>query len=195
MFTGLINDIGKVRAISRISGGLSLTIEHKLPSEISLGDSIAVNGICLTAESQTDNAFTAYAVSETLERSNLGSLRPGNDVNLELALRVGDRMGGHNVQGHVDTIGKITRSYPSGKARLVQIQFPPKFSKLVVAEGSIAIDGISLTIKDVKPGPSVVLSVIPETLGRTTIGDTFPGKRVNIEFDVLGKYILNNQKK
>ncbi len=193
MFTGLIQDIGRVKAVTRTGGGMTLSIEHSLKGDIAIGDSIAVNGICLTAETVGDGSFTAHAVRETLTRSSLASLHPGSKVNLELALRAGDRLGGHHVQGHVDTIGRISRSYPQGTSRLIEIKFPPKYIDLVVPEGSIAIDGVSLTIKEVHGGPSVIVSVIPETLKRTTIKDIFPGRTVNIEFDVLGKYALKRK--
>jgi riboflavin synthase len=149
---------------------------------------VAVNGVCLTASELIDSGFVAEAMNETLNRSSLGDLRPGTEVNLELALRPTDRLGGHVVQGHVDGVGTIAVTTEDGFARLVEISVPEALQRYIVAKGSIAVDGVSLTVAELNQR-SFTVSLIPETLERTTLGAAGPGTRVNLEVDVLAKYV------
>jgi riboflavin synthase len=188
MFTGLVQELGTVRAIEREPAGARLEVETALASELSEGDSIAVNGVCLTAVSVADGAFRADVMAETLRRSSLGPLESGQQVNLELPLRAADRLGGHFVQGHVDGTGTVESATVEGFASVVRILCEPDLLRYVVEKGSIAVDGVSLTVADIDDeGFSV--SLIPETLERTTLGSATPGRVVNLEVDVLAKYV------
>jgi riboflavin synthase len=188
MFTGLVQELGTVRAIEREPAGARLEVETALASELSEGDSIAVNGVCLTAVSVADGAFRADVMAETLRRSSLGPLESGERVNLELPLRAADRLGGHFVQGHVDGTGTVESATVEGFASVVRILCEPDLLRYVVEKGSIAVDGVSLTVADIDDeGFSV--SLIPETLERTTLGSATPGRVVNLEVDVLAKYV------
>jgi len=162
-----------------------LEVETTLASELRPGDSIAVNGVCLTAVNPTEHGFSADVMAETLRRSSLGE---GDRVNLELPLRAGDRLGGHMVQGHVDGTGRVAHTGDEGFARLVTIEADPELLKYVVEKGSIAVDGVSLTVAAVDDS-SFTVSLIPETLERTTLGEAAPGRVVNLEVDVLAKYV------
>lgn len=194
VFTGLIQDIGILRAWKRKKGSMSLEIEHCLPIDINVGDSVSVDGCCLTVENlpsgqnPKSKRFSASAVYETIKRTNLSELRVGSFVNLEPALRVGDRMGGHIVQGHIDTVGRILRRYRRGDSLIYQVRFPAEYSSVVVSEGSIAIDGISLTVKNANASQFEV-AVIPETIKRTKLVKKTAGNTVNLEFDIIGKYV------
>lgn len=188
MFTGLIQSKGRIGSLEITDRGARVTIETSLAPEIAEGDSVAVNGVCLTASEVTDAAFAAEAMNETLQRTSLGGLLPGTEVNLELPLRPSDRLGGHVVQGHVDGMGEVGVVSDDGFARLVSIVAPEELLRYVVAKGSIAVDGISLTVAEVH-GRSFTVSLIPETLERTTLGAAGPGTRVNLEVDVLAKYV------
>jgi riboflavin synthase len=159
-----------------------------LAGELSEGDSVAVNGACLTATSVTPGGFTADVMEETLRRTALGSLRAGDPVNLELPLRAADRLGGHFVQGHVDGVGTVAAVEDEGFSRLVEIEADPGLMRYVVEKGSIAVDGVSLTVASLGEGTFGV-SLIPETLERTTLGRASPGDSVNLEVDVLAKYV------
>ncbi len=184
MFTGLVADKGTVRSLR--DGRLE--VETSLAGELAPGDSVAVNGVCLTATSLPENAFTADVMHETLRRSSLGPLEPGDPVNLELPLRASDRLGGHMVQGHVDGPGSVTGVGVEGLATLVRIACAEELLRYVVEKGSIAVDGVSLTVFEVDDeGFSV--SLVPETLARTTLGSLVPGRAVNLEVDVLAKYV------
>jgi riboflavin synthase len=188
VFTGLIQGLGKVRAIEREPAGVRLEVETSLAPELSEGDSVAVNGVCLTATEIRDGAFRADVMNETLRRSSLGPLEPGADVNLELPLRPADRLGGHFVQGHVDATGTVETVTVEGFSSVVRIAADPELLRYVVQKGSIAVDGVSLTVADLDDeGFSV--SLIPETLERTTLGSAVPGRVVNLEVDVLAKYV------
>ena len=188
MFTGLVQELGTVRAIEREPAGARLEVETGLAAELSEGDSIAVNGVCLTAVSVADGAFRADVMAETLRRSSLGPLESGQQVNLELPLRADDRLGGHFVQGHVDGTGTVESATVEGFASVVRILCEPDLLRYVVEKGSIAVDGVSLTVADIDDeGFSV--SLIPETLERTTLGSAAPGRVVNLEVDVLAKYV------
>lgn len=188
MFTGIVQGMGRVAAVDRDQDGAQITIETPLVSELSAGDSIAINGVCLTAVSLANGSFTADAMNETLSRSSLADLGPGATVNLELPLRASDRLGGHVVQGHVDGVGTIRGVADDGFARRVAIEAPADVLRYVVQKGSIAVDGISLTVAGLDDR-SFTVSLIPETLERTNLGNAGAGNRVNLEVDVLAKYV------
>jgi riboflavin synthase len=183
MFTGLVKALGTVAAID----GGRMRIEAE-PLGLSEGDSIAVDGVCLTATSVDGGAFDADVMDETLRRSTLGSLASGDTVNLEPPLRAGDPLGGHVVQGHVDGTGAVESVSEEGFARVVRIAAAPELLRYVVEKGSIAVDGVSLTVAEVD-GEGFSVSLIPETLERTTLGTAAPGRAVNLEVDVLAKYV------
>jgi len=190
VFTGLVQDLGTVASIDQTDDGARVSVATTLTGDLDPGDSIAVNGVCLTATAIADGRFTADVMAETLRRSSLGALDPGATVNLELPLRAADRIGGHIVQGHVDGLGTVTGVREDGFARVVTIATEPGLLRYVVQKGSIAIDGISLTVAALEPdGASFSVSLIPETLGRTTLGTATPGTGVNLEVDVLAKYV------
>jgi riboflavin synthase len=179
VFTGLVQEKGRVRSAE----GGRLVIETGLGGELSEGDSVAVNGVCLTAVERDEASFAADVVEETLRRSSLGRVGPDDEVNLELPLRAGDRLGGHVVQGHVDGTGTVEAA-----GERLRVSAPPELLRYVVEKGSIAIDGVSLTVAEVDDeGFSVAL--IPETLERTTLGALEPDREVNIEVDVLAKHV------
>jgi riboflavin synthase len=183
MFTGLVQDLGRVTVVDATDDGVTLAVRTKLAGEIGEGDSVAVNGVCLTATAIADGEFRAEVMHETLRRSSLSDAAAGSDVNVELPLRASDRLGGHIVQGHVDGLGAIRAVRDDGFARVVEVGAPA-----VVAKGSIAVNGVSLTVVDVGPDWFSV-SLIPETLERTTLGNAGPGAPVNLEVDVLAKYV------
>jgi riboflavin synthase len=182
MFTGLVESTGTIAA--RREG--RLTVRTAL--ELAPGDSVAVNGVCLTATTIADGSFDAQVMPETLRRSSLGGLGEGDRVNLELPLRAGDRLGGHVVQGHVDGLGTVESVGEEGFARIVRIAAPAELLRYVVEKGSIAVDGVSLTVAEVN-GDGFTVSLIPETLERTNLGEAAPGRSVNLEVDVLAKYV------
>jgi riboflavin synthase len=188
VFTGLIADLGLVSELERSDDGVRVWIETALAGELRTGDSIAVNGVCLTAAEVEGGSFTAEAMNETLARTSLGRLGPGSPVNLELPLRAGDRLGGHIVQGHVDGVGQVAAVEDDGFARRVRIEAGEDVLRYVVEKGSIAVDGVSLTVADLDSG-SFTVSLIPETLERTNLGAVEPGGAVNLEVDVLAKYV------
>ena len=189
MFTGLVAELGTVAEVDAGPGGTRLAVEAgALAAELAEGDSVAVNGVCLTATSIRGAAFSADVMAETLSRSSLGPLVAGDRVNLELPLRATDRLGGHVVQGHVDGVGEVRSIREDGFARVVEVGTDPDLLRYVVEKGSIAVDGISLTVAALgADGFSV--SLIPETLERTTMGAARPGRVVNLEVDVLAKYV------
>lgn len=188
MFTGLIADLGEVEAVEATGDGARLRVRTALASELAAGDSVAVNGVCLTATAVEGEGFAADVVSETLRRSSLGALAAGVTVNLELPLRAADRLGGHVVQGHVDGVGEVVDVVDEGFSRVVTVAVPDGLERYVVEKGSIAIDGISLTVAGLQDG-RLSIAVIPETLERTTLGAAQPGRPVNLEVDVLAKYV------
>jgi len=188
MFTGLVQDLGSVRVVENEPAGSRLEVETALASELSEGDSVAVNGVCLTAVSVADGAFRADVMAETLRRSSLGPLAAGDPVNLELPLRPEDRLGGHFVQGHVDGTGTVEDVTVEGFANVVRIACGPEILRYVVEKGSIAVDGVSLTVADLDD-EGFTVSLIPETIERTTLGGAAPGRIVNLEVDVLAKYV------
>ncbi len=191
MFTGLIADMGEIVGAERSADGVRLTVASRLAPELSEGDSIAVNGVCLTAtavDAET-GVFDADVMHETLRSSSLAEVRVGGPpVNLELPLRPADRLGGHVVQGHVDATGEVAAVADDGFSRRVEVRAPAEILRYVVQKGSITIDGISLTVAELGPG-SLTVSLIPETLQRTNLGVAEVGTVVNLEVDVLAKYI------
>ena len=188
MFTGLIADVGTVAALDRGKDGARLRIETSLAGEIAPGDSVAVNGVCLTATTVEDDSFGAEAMNETLSVTSLGPLEPGSRVNLELALRASDRLGGHIVQGHVDGTAEVVGVTEDGFARRVRVRPAPELLALAVEKGSVTLDGVSLTISDLTE-ETLEVSLIPETLERTTLGDLGEGDVLNVEADVVAKYV------
>jgi riboflavin synthase len=188
MFTGLIIDLGEVAEIERSPAGARLRIRTTLSDGLHPGDSVAINGVCLTATEVNGGWFEAEAVNETLRRTSLGALDRGTPVNLELPLRVGDRLGGHLVQGHVDGLGRLAGLDDDGMARRVRIETGEDILRYVVEKGSITVDGVSLTVAEVDSA-SFTVSLIPETLERTNLGTAEIGTTVNLEVDVLAKYV------
>jgi riboflavin synthase len=186
MFTGLVQDLGEITAVDASGDGVRLAIATRL--ELADGDSVAVNGVCLTATAVADGGFKADVMNETLRRSSLADAGPGARVNLELPLRAADRLGGHFVQGHVDGVGGVWDMRDDGFARVVTIGVPAELMRYVVEKGSIAIDGVSLTVSALGDD-WLQVSLIPETLERTILGDVTVGQAVNVEVDVLAKYI------
>jgi riboflavin synthase len=188
MFTGLIAELGRVSALERSGQGATLRISGELAGELAEGDSVAVNGVCLTATDVDAGSFAAQAIMETLERSSLGGLAVGAAVNLELPLRAGDRLGGHVVQGHVDGTGVVASIVAEGFSRVLEIDIDAGLTRYLVEKGSVAIDGVSLTVSAVGEG-SFKVSLIPETLERTNLGRISEGSSVNIEVDILAKHV------
>jgi riboflavin synthase len=188
MFTGLVESKGAVISVERDGGGARIALWAALAGELSNGDSVAVNGVCLTARDVQETSFGADVMEETLRRSSLGPLAAGDEVNLELPVRAGGRLGGHVVQGHVDGVGTVEEVREEGFARVVRITLPEGLGRYVVDKGSVALDGVSLTVSKVDSS-ALEVSLIPETLERTTFGAAAPGREVNIEVDVLAKYV------
>ncbi|MBL8026374.1 MAG: riboflavin synthase [Fibrobacteres bacterium] len=189
MFTGIVEEIGQVVRIERVGENAVLHLKcKKVLDGSATGDSIAVDGVCLTAEKLTADGFSASATAETLKRSTLGAKAAGSNVNLERAVTPTTRMGGHLVQGHVDTVAVITGSRDSGKGLVRSFKLDKNVSRYVVEKGSITIDGVSLTIAE-KKGEEFTVSVIPETAQRTTIREKKVGDKVNIEVDIIAKYV------
>ena len=189
MFTGLVADRGSVRgAEPAAGGGMRIEIEAALAAELAPGDSVAVNGVCLTATAIWGGGFSADVVAETARRSSLGALAVGDAVNLELPLRAGDRLGGHVVQGHVDTVGEVESVDAEGAGRVVRVAAPPELLRYVVEKGSIAVDGVSLTVASVDE-EGFAVALVPETIARSTLGTAAQGRPVNLEADVLAKHL------
>lgn len=189
MFTGLINGQGEILSLRSNGKETRLSIEALYALEnIQLGESIAVNGTCLTVESFSYHTFTAYASAETMQRTALGQLKTGSRVNLERALAVGDRLGGHIVSGHVDCVAHVLSVRQVGESRCIRLGFPVELASEIVAKGSVALDGISLTI-NACGRDFLEVNVIPETWRVTTVADWKPGTSVNLETDVIGKYV------
>jgi riboflavin synthase len=188
VFTGLIAEVGSIEGIELNSDGATLRIRSALAADLREGDSIAVNGVCLTATTLSGDGFQAQAMIETLERSSLGTLHSGAPVNLELAMRAEDRLGGHVVQGHVDGTGTVRAVREQGFSRVLEIEIDRRLARYLVEKGSVAVDGVSLTVSALdEHGFSV--SLIPETLERTSLGAIGEGSTVNIEVDILAKHV------
>ena len=188
MFTGLIEDVGTVQEIKRGTDGARLRISSWLATELDPGDSIAVNGCCLTATTTDANDFETEAMNQTLEVTALDAVAKGSKVNLELAMRADDRLGGHIVQGHVDGVGTVSSVEEDGFARRVRVDLPPQLLRYVIDKGSITLSGVSLTVASLGDSWAEV-SLIPETLERTNLGDVQVGSRLNMECDVVAKYV------
>ena len=199
MFTGIVEELGRVVRLETVEDSARLTVEAPtVTQDLNLGDSVSVNGCCLTVTAVHGSTFTADLMAETLTRTTLGSQAPGDPVNLERALRASDRLGGHIVQGHVDATAEVLDHHRGEHWDLLRIGLPQEIARYVAVKGSVALDGVSLTVVDVvdapnaspAPGAGASLSVglIPETLRRTTLGTRRPGERVNLEVDVLAKY-------
>jgi riboflavin synthase len=188
VFTGLIADLGSVTRIDRDARGATLEISTRLTGELVEGDSVAVNGVCLTAAAVHDGSFCAQAMAETLRRSSLKGLDVGSTVNLELALRADGRLGGHIVQGHVDGTGTLEAVREEGFARVLDIEADDALMRYIVEKGSVAVDGVSLTVSVIRDDGFSV-SLIPETLTRTSLGEAQVGDRVNLEVDILAKHV------
>ena len=189
MFTGIVEELGTVEAIEDQGDAVRLSVRGPLlTTDAGLGDSIAVNGCCLTVVSNADGVFTADVMHETLAKTSLGAFEPGTRVNLERAVTPATRLGGHIVQGHVDGTGAVIAREPSEHWEIVTISLPAELGRYLVAKGSITVDGISLTVVDVTEDTFTV-SLIPETLARTTLGFKQPGDVVNLEADVIAKYV------
>lgn len=188
MFTGLIEDLGTVAAVERVPKGARLSVRTRL-GPLTHGASVAVDGVCLTAIELDGDRFTADVSAETLARTTLGERKAGDRVNLERPLALGDRLGGHLVLGHVDGIGELVGRAPVGEGVRVELRLPPGVAPLVVSKGSIALDGISLTVNELLDPDRIALFLIPETLRATTWGIKATGARVNVEADILGKHV------
>ncbi len=188
MFTGIVEELGTVAALERLDDAARITIDCGLLDDVRTGDSIAVNGCCLTVTEHDGRRWTADVMQESLDRTSLGSLGEGDQVNLERAMLVSARLGGHIVQGHVDGFGTIVARRPSEHWEILEISLPPGLAPLLVEKGSIAVDGVSLTVVTVDD-ESFTVSLIPETLARTTLGTRSVGDRVNLEVDVVAKHV------
>jgi riboflavin synthase len=188
VFTGLVADLGTVAEVHSTTDGVRMAIESPLARELSEGDSVSVNGVCLTAVGLCGDRFGADVMNETLRRSSLGEVVAGSRVNLELPLTPGARLGGHFVQGHVDGVGAVAAVREDGFARIVTVEADPELLRYVVEKGSITVDGVSLTVTRVDEH-SFDVSLIPETLERTNLGSAAQGTPVNLEVDILAKYV------
>jgi len=189
MFTGLIEALGVVASIDETGQGRVLTIVQKsLSPQLAIGESIAVNGACLTVVEKDSESFRFQVGPETLLKTNLGELGSGDRVNLERSLRIGDRLGGHFVQGHIDAVGHIAERTTQGEWEMVRFSCPVELTRLMVSKGSVAVDGISLTLVDVGPGAFSVM-LIPHTRANTTLGFKNPGDAINLEADMLAKHV------
>jgi riboflavin synthase len=188
VFTGLIQDVGKVESVDSDADGARLRIATSLGGEIAVGDSVAVNGVCLTATSADAGGFETEAMNQTLQVTALGGLAPGSRVNLELAMKASDRFGGHIVQGHVDGVGEATSVEEDGFARRLRLELPPGLLRYAIDKGSVALDGVSLTIAALGED-WIEVSLVTETLERTTLGAAQPGRKLNVECDVVAKYV------
>lgn len=189
MFTGIIQEIGTVASVVRKAGGVRLGIKASRSfGETKVDDSVAIHGVCQTVVSREGDTFEVEAVEETLKKTTLGKLQTSDRVNLELSLRLGDRLGGHLVQGHVDCVGEVVGVEKKPMSWLVRVAYPAEFARYLVPVGSVAVDGISLTVASVE-GSEFRISVIPHTLQKTTLSGVRAGTSVNLEFDIVGKYI------
>jgi riboflavin synthase len=188
MFTGIVTDVGTVQQARSAASGIELTIASSYP-DVELGESIAVDGACLTVQAIQPGGFTAHVVRTSLERTRFGDYSEGRRVNLERALRMGDRLGGHLVQGHVDGVGEVVEVVEGQDARLLDIKVPDAVGRVSIPLGSITVDGVNLTV-NAKPVPLVIqISLIPFTLQHTTLGERGTGDRVHLEADTIGKYV------
>lgn len=191
MFSGIIEEIGRVRQAQHRLGGLSLEIEARaVLADLQPGESIAVNGVCLTVTSLSERAFRADVMPQTARLTTLGRLCAGQRVNLERALRLGDRIGGHLVTGHIDGKGKVVERFPEGNAIVLRIEAPRELAAYLIPRGSVAVDGVSLTIARCQ-GSTFLVSLIPHTASVTTLGCLRPGQEVNLEADMIAKHVAH----
>jgi riboflavin synthase len=189
MFTGLVEEMGKVKDKIKTGDGIRFVITgEKVMNDLKIGDSIAVNGCCLTVVDRKGNDFSVDTIEETLKKTNLGKLDNGSELNLERPLKVDDRLGGHFVLGHIDTTGIVTKVEELSNSHFMTIEFPPQFKKNLIYVGSVAIDGVSMTVAEVN-GNSFSVGIIPHTWDVTVFSRKKIGDSVNLEFDVLGKYV------
>jgi riboflavin synthase len=189
VFTGIVEQLGVVEAVERGTGSLRLRIgAGPIGHSLAIGDSVAVNGVCLTAVEAVPGRFAADVVDETVDRTNLGSLQPGDRVNLELPMTAMGRFDGHLVQGHVDAVGEVAQVTPEGDGARMRVALPGHLERYIVEKGSITIDGVSLTVAEVGDG-WLEVALIPHTLEATTLGQRTPGHLVNLEVDILAKYV------
>jgi riboflavin synthase len=189
MFTGIVEELGAVESVEDQGDAIRLTVRASTVLEgTGLGDSIAVNGCCLTVTTRTDDTWTADVMQETLDKTSLHGVQPGDRVNLERAVTADKRLGGHIVQGHVDGVGEILARHPSEHWEVVEVSMPAEMAPYLVDKGSITVDGVSLTVVEARPS-SFTVSLIPETLARTTLGHRQVGDRVNLETDVIAKHV------
>ncbi len=189
MFTGLIEEMGEIANISRSRGAQKLTISaSKIMDDLKIDDSVSVDGVCLTVVSRDSHSFSVEAVEETLKKTTLGALKLRQKVNLERALRAGDRLGGHFVQGHVDGVGKVAAWQNQQGGKLLTLRAPQEITKYAIPKGSITVNGVSLTIASLQ-NSQISIALIPHTLAVTTLGALKPGDAVNLEADMLGKYV------
>jgi len=189
MFTGIVEELGTVAAVEDQGDAIRLTVRAStVLSDAGLGDSIAVNGCCLTVVSHDGVQWTADVMQETLDKTSLQGVQPGDRVNLERAVTAEKRLGGHIVQGHVDGVGHVVRRTPSEHWEVVEISMPPELGRYLVDKGSITVDGVSLTVVEAHD-TTFTVSLIPETLARTTLGSRQPGDRVNLEVDIIAKHV------
>lgn len=189
MFTGIIEEVGHVQRVEPMGGGLSIRITCSFADELRVDQSVSVNGVCQTVVNKDADSFDVVAIEETLRKTNFGSLIEGSSVNLERAMRPGDRLDGHLVQGHVDATGSISDIVPEETSRLYRIRFPEEFAPFLIPVGSVAVDGVSLTVARLDDADFTV-ALIPHTLENTTAAQNWaPGAEVNLEFDLIGKYV------
>ncbi len=188
MFTGLVQDIGSVETVETGNDGARLRIATSLGAQVGLGDSVAVDGVCLTAIVADAGGFETEAMNQTLNVTALGEVEAGSRVNLELAMRASDRLGGHIVQGHVDGVGEVLETSEDGFARRVRVALGPGLLRYTVEKGSITLSGVSLTVSELGADWAEV-SLVPETLERTTLGELKPGSKLNVECDIVAKYV------
>lgn len=193
MFTGIIEEVGRIEAVTPLEGGRRLRIASSFASALTVDESVAVNGVCLTVVAQDDAAFEATAIEETLAKTSLGALAAGDGVNLERAVPLGGRLDGHLVQGHVDATGEVVSVETLADSHVVHVRYPEAFARYLIPRGSIAVDGVSLTVArlDEPPGTFAV-ALIPHTWDHTTAAHWTPGTHVNLEFDLVGKYVLRH---
>ena len=191
MFTGIIEEVGRVAAVRELAGGRRLRIACSFAGELRVDESVAVAGVCLTVVAQDAEAFEATAVEETLAKTSLGRIAAGDGVNVERALVMGARLDGHLVQGHVDATGEVVSVTALADSHAVRVAYPPSGAPYLIPRGSVCVDGISLTVAELDAAPGTFdLAIIPHTWSKTTAAEWAPGRAVNLEFDLVGKYVL-----